>query len=239
MTRDIFSFMVAVLLLTIVLSDSMVVFYETVVMLVVSIVHITLMFLSDVFRQSKIQATLCIIVIIIIWHFDIFIEWDTCCQYSKLFSRNKVAGIVEEQIHPDLTDTREAYNFTRVPGGKCWGKFIWILSYPWELMFLFTIPNVRRTVTKNCAPLCMVMSIIWMSILSYLITWMITVIGESDCLWLKSFNCFNFPYLWHWLGFNLFIPDSIMGMTFLAAAASIPEAITSIILIKKGIITYS
>lgn len=56
MTRDVVSFMVAVLLLTIVVNDSMVVFYETVIMMVVSIVHITLMFLSDVFRQSKVSV---------------------------------------------------------------------------------------------------------------------------------------------------------------------------------------
>lgn len=99
-----------------------------------------------------------------------------CCQYSKLLSK-KVASIAEERINPELTDTKEAYNFRRVPVGKCWDKFLWIISYPWELMYLFTIPNVRRTVTKNCYFLCLLMSILWMSILSYLITWMITVIG--------------------------------------------------------------
>lgn len=159
-----------------------------------------------------------------------------CCQYSKLLSKNKVASILEDRINPDLTDTNQAFDFRRVPGGKCWDKFTWIISYPWELMYLFTIPNVRREVSKNCAPLSLLMSILWMSILSYLITWMITVIGCCFCLFLTNLlYCFCLQLYFTPIGFNLFIPDSIMGMTFLAAAASIPEGITSIILIKKGI----
>lgn len=180
MTRDVCSFMLAVLLLTIVLSDSTVVFYETVIMLIVCIVHITLMFLSDIFRESKFLKLL----LKRHWNYsiDICIEWDMCCQYSKLLSKNKVASILEDRINPDLTDTNQAFDFRRVPGGKCWDKFTWIISYPWELMYLFTIPNVRREVSKNCAPLSLLMSILWMSILSYLITWMITVIGCCFCL---------------------------------------------------------
>lgn len=140
----------------------------------------------------------------------------------------------EERIHPDLLECKEAYLFSRVPAGKCWDKFIWLLSYPWELMYLLTIPNVRRKITKTCAPLCLIMSIIWMSILSYLITWMITVIGKMLMMTQTSTSCIISTYFSLLAGFNLFIPDSIMGMTFLAAAASIPEGITSIILIKKG-----
>lgn len=42
-------------------------------------------------------------------------------------------------------------------------------------------------------------------------------------------------------GDTLMIPDSVMGITFLAAGTSVPEAVSSVIVAKKGnqyFITY-
>lgn len=45
---------------------------------------------------------------------------------------------------------------------------------------------------------------------------------------------------WHWLmiwqfsGDTLKIPDSVMGITFLAAGTSVPEAVSSVIVAKQG-----
>jgi len=57
------------------------------------------------------------------------------------------------------------------------------------------------------------MSIFWLAILSYLIVWMITVIG-----------------------YTLGIPDSLMLITFIAAGTSIPDAYTSMIVVKEGMV---
>lgn len=37
------------------------------------------------------------------------------------------------------------------------------------------------------------------------------------------------------LGDTLMIPDSVMGITFLAAGTSVPEAVSSVIVAKQGI----
>merc|ERR1712223_1692277 len=55
------------------------------------------------------------------------------------------------------------------------------------------------------------MAIIWISIYSYLMVWMITVIG-----------------------FTLGIPDTVMGLTFIAAGVSVPDALSGIAVVKEG-----
>ena len=55
------------------------------------------------------------------------------------------------------------------------------------------------------------MSIVWISIFSYLMVWWATRIGET----------------WN-------IDPAIMGLTFLAAGTSVPDLITSVIVARKG-----
>ena len=59
------------------------------------------------------------------------------------------------------------------------------------------------------------MCIVWIGSLSYVVAWMITVIGDT-----------------------LKIPDSVMGITFLAAGTSVPEAVSSVIVAKRGIYLF-
>lgn len=48
---------------------------------------------------------------------------------------------------------------------------------------------------------------------------------------LKSFHYLIFKFF---LGDTLNIPDSVMGLTFLAAGTSVPEAVSSIIVTNLG-----
>lgn len=43
-----------------------------------------------------------------------------------------------------------------------------------------------------------------------------------------------FPFLYCFAGDTLKIPDSVMGITFLAAGTSVPEAVSSVIVAKRG-----
>ena len=56
-----------------------------------------------------------------------------------------------------------------------------------------------------------VLSVIWISLYSYMMVWMITVIG-----------------------FTLSIPDTVMGLTFIAAGVSVPDALSGIAVVKEG-----
>jgi len=55
------------------------------------------------------------------------------------------------------------------------------------------------------------MCVAWIASTSYLVSWMITIIGDT-----------------------ITIPDSVMGLTFLAAGMSVPEATSSVIVTNQG-----
>lgn len=91
-------------------------------------------------------------------------------------------------------------------GSNCCIWAWWVLKYPAELILAITIPSVRTVY-----PLTIIMSIVWISIISYFVTWFLTIFGH-----------------------NLGIPDSIMGLTILAVGTSVPEVVSSYIVSKKG-----
>lgn len=55
------------------------------------------------------------------------------------------------------------------------------------------------------------MAIVWLCFLTYLMVWMVVVIG-----------------------FTFGIPDSVMGITFLAAGSSVPDAMSSVLVVRQG-----
>lgn len=55
------------------------------------------------------------------------------------------------------------------------------------------------------------MSIVWVMIFSTLMVWWATIFGET-----------------------YYIPDTVMGLTILAAGTSVPDMLTSIVNVKKG-----
>ena len=72
--------------------------------------------------------------------------------------------------------------------GKC---FLWVLSLPLILVMFLTIPDCRRPRWKDWFIFTFIMSICWIGIFSYLMVWMITIVGE---LWSVRFSM-TFDYL--------------------------------------------
>jgi len=109
-----------------------------------------------------------------------------------------------------LKGFREHICTTPEPGSNCCQKTWWGIKYPAELVLACTIPSVRFIFF-----LSMFLSVIWISVISYLLAWFLTIVG-----------------------YNLQIPDSIMGLTILAAGTSVPEVASSYIVSKKGEYIY-
>ena len=80
------------------------------------------------------------------------------------------------------------------------------------LLFYITIPPCCKEKWSEWFLVTFAMSVVWMGSLSYLLVWMVCIIGET-----------------------FEIPDCIMGMTFLAAGSSIPDVMASIIVVRQGI----
>jgi Ca2+/Na+ antiporter len=69
----------------------------------------------------------------------------------------------------------------------------WFIVYPIHYLCRVTMPDVKKDEYKNYYPLTFLVSMVWISFYSYFMVWMITIIG-----------------------FTLGIPDTVMGLTFVA-----------------------
>ncbi|XP_068159264.1 sodium/potassium/calcium exchanger 5 [Drosophila tropicalis] len=85
-------------------------------------------------------------------------------------------------------------------------KVWWAIQYPAVFILACTTPSVRTIYFIS-----MLVAVIWISVISYLVSWFLTIVG-----------------------YNIGIPDSIMGLTVLAAGTSVPEVVSSYIVTKKG-----
>ncbi|XP_026870594.2 sodium/potassium/calcium exchanger 3 isoform X2 [Electrophorus electricus] len=99
----------------------------------------------------------------------------------------------------------------RCPAGKC-SKLKWMLAWPLSLLLFFTVPNCAEPRWERWFMVTFVTSTLWIAGFSYIMVWMVTVIG-----------------------FTLGIPDVIMGITFLAAGTSVPDCMASLIVARQGL----
>lgn len=124
-----------------------------------------------------------------------------------------VEASVDKTKDDDETSQKNAeFSLTKYPSEQSiLRQILWIVTWPIYFIFFLTIPDCEKPRFKKLFPLTFIMCIVWIGSLSYLVAWMITIIGHT-----------------------LRIPDSVMGITFLAAGTSVPEAVSSVIVAKQG-----
>nr|XP_023026399.1 probable sodium/potassium/calcium exchanger CG1090 [Leptinotarsa decemlineata] len=96
-------------------------------------------------------------------------------------------------------------------GAGLYTRATWMLVYPIHWLSRKTMPDCRSEKYRNWYPFTFFVSMVWISFYSYFMVWMITIIG-----------------------YTLGIPDTVMGLTFVAAGVSVPDALSSIAVIKEG-----
>ncbi|XP_037793289.1 probable sodium/potassium/calcium exchanger CG1090 isoform X2 [Penaeus monodon] len=87
----------------------------------------------------------------------------------------------------------------------------WLVKLPLVALHHFTTPDCRRERFRRWYLVTFIMSMLWIAAYSYIMVWMITVIG-----------------------FTLGIPDTVMGLTFIAVGVSVPDALSSLCVAKQG-----
>lgn len=110
-------------------------------------------------------------------------------------SKSKFSLVAEEDLemwHNPPAQDRSRFDY-----------YVWLAKIPCNFVLYHTIPDCTLYPDKYW--LTFIISITWTAIFSYVMVWMVTLIG-----------------------FTLGIPDSIMGITFLAAGTSVPDAYSSI-----------
>ncbi|ETE71466.1 Sodium/potassium/calcium exchanger 5, partial [Ophiophagus hannah] len=90
-------------------------------------------------------------------------------------------------------------------------RILWVLALPIITVLYLTIPDCRKPFWKKWFMLSFFMSAVWISAFTYILVWMVTIVGET-----------------------LRIPETIMGLTLLAAGTSIPDTIASVLVAKRG-----
>ncbi|XP_074108117.1 putative sodium/potassium/calcium exchanger CG1090 isoform X2 [Cotesia typhae] len=109
-------------------------------------------------------------------------------------------------------DQNEVSPLEKPTEGGQWALFKWGLVYPIHYTCRATMPDCRQEKWRSWYPFTFCISMIWISFYSYIMVWMITIIGST-----------------------LGIPDTVMGLTFVAAGVSVPDALSSLAVIKEGL----
>ncbi|KAG7268721.1 hypothetical protein CRUP_022848 [Coryphaenoides rupestris] len=120
-------------------------------------------------------------------------------------------GNVVPEDKPSEEKENETISPFHIPAG-IGSKVKWLISWPLLLILFFTIPNCAKPRWEKFFMLSFILSTVWIAVFSYLMVWMVTIIG-----------------------FTLGIPDVIMGITFLAAGTSVPDCIASLIVARQGL----
>ncbi|KAM4602383.1 sodium/potassium/calcium exchanger 5 [Polymixia lowei] len=90
-------------------------------------------------------------------------------------------------------------------------RIFWVLSLPVIALLFLTVPDCRRRLWRKWFMITFLMSAVWISAFTYVLVWMVTVVGET-----------------------FGIPDTVMGLTLLAAGTSIPDTIASVMVAREG-----
>ncbi|XP_054713844.1 sodium/potassium/calcium exchanger 4-like [Uloborus diversus] len=208
--RDCVVYALTVLTLFLIISDNIVHWWESLTLLIIFFLYIFLMHFNK--RMEKTAQNIeqaC---------------FRSCCFGSGKDERRPLlpvkseSSVKEEEkslMDPDFTKTERETPIEIInedgaasPCRSAWRAVMW----PASLLFRITIPPIGNEGNRCCFPLTFLMSVVWMGSLSYLAVWMVTIIG-----------------------YTLLIPDSVAGLTILAAGASVPDLIATIIVAKNGL----
>ncbi|CAD5121371.1 DgyrCDS9893 [Dimorphilus gyrociliatus] len=200
--RDCSFYTVSIGVLVAVIYDGRVYWYESVLLLCLYLVYIFIMYWNETInswlnRKSRKEKLL--------EEINIGDEEEDTEETDILLVPGK------DDIEADKDSEDDDKHILAPPNHKlklCW----WILTVPISCLLYITVPDCRKKRWKKCFTVTFIMSVVWIGIYSYLLMWMITVIG----------------YTFH-------IPDTIMAIIFLAFGVSMPDAIASWIVVKNGL----
>ncbi|KAJ8960847.1 hypothetical protein NQ318_020144 [Aromia moschata] len=219
LTRDVCIYSIAVSLLVVITWDGKIFWYEALVLFVIYFVYFTVMFQNH--RISKWVKS----------HFQkdevVDLQKDKDGVEVKAEPRPSVisayGSYVEEISKPGYDkeydkaimekheeEKREAQRSVfKAPEGGFKEKFFFYYSWPISVALRYTVPNPK--LHPKMFPLTFLMCIIWIGTNSYMVSWMVTIIG----------SVFR-------------IPDAVLGLSFLAAGSGLPESISMAIISRRG-----
>ncbi|KAK7496335.1 hypothetical protein BaRGS_00012500 [Batillaria attramentaria] len=225
--RDTVFYLLSVLALVIIIEDSKVQWYEAMVMLLMYAVYIGLMYFNRRLEDKAI-ATLA----------DFRNRWNMTDGESQTANKRPLLESSKSQEKTTSGSSIKGGNGAIAPtgdaesgshGGKPedeesqyvspWQvpdhfllRVLWVAMVPVKLVCFLTVPDCRKEgVWRRLYPVTFVTSVVWIAAFTYILVWMITITGDA-----------------------LDIPDTVMGLTLLAAGTSLPDCLASILVVRDG-----
>ncbi|CAF1003843.1 unnamed protein product, partial [Brachionus calyciflorus] len=225
--RDSFFYLLSIFAIIIIIFDDKVYWYEALVLLILYGLYILTLCLDSKVQSWVYSKSFILVKIGLINSdqlnlnsYENMINSLTRNDMTKLTYSNTFSDAFEIQSQRDDlekqfdTDDRiENYNPFELPSSELSlnEKIKFYICWPLFVILFLTIPDCRKVKWQKYYLITFAMSLIWLSIFSYIMVWMITVIG-----------------------YTLFIPDTIMGITLIAFGASVPDALSSLLVAKNG-----
>ncbi|CAN7997527.1 unnamed protein product [Ixodes pacificus] len=125
--------------------------------------------------------------------------------------RRRDSILVSESVCK-LEEQEEQESVWFMPREGSVGQVLWVLFWPVRFLLHFTVPDCRKESLRRWYSLTFILSVVWIGAVSYLTVWMVTIIG-----------------------YTIGIPDSVAGITVLAAGTSVPEVFSSVIVARNGL----
>ncbi|GAB6026816.1 hypothetical protein CHUAL_013421 [Chamberlinius hualienensis] len=125
-------------------------------------------------------------------------------------AENPCNDLLDENQAKVIEHDEDNFSPCKIPDGW-FGRIAYIITYPINLLFFFTVPDCTRKGWERLFPLTFLMSVLYIGSLSYFVAWMVTI-----------------------MGYTIGIPDTVMGITFLAIGTSVPEGYSSVIVCRQG-----
>ncbi|XP_041465072.1 sodium/potassium/calcium exchanger 3-like [Lytechinus variegatus] len=116
----------------------------------------------------------------------------------------------DKESDDDGDDNGEPDSPFKLPRKGC-SRYAHMLALPIIAVFALTIPDCRKKRWQRFYVLTFIIALFWIGVLTYVLVWMVTVLGDT-----------------------IGIPDTVMGLTLLAAGASTPDTMLSIIAARGG-----
>ncbi|XP_043933516.1 sodium/potassium/calcium exchanger 5 [Protopterus annectens] len=220
--RDCVAYAISVAAVIAIISDNTVHWYEAASLLFVYAVYIVVLCfdirISQYFMQKFSPCCACIANALENSEQQPLVEWkERPGSLLPRHSRND-SGIFHEDSYTQLsislhglTDISKEQPSVFAMPEEDFKRIIWVLSLPIIVLLFLTVPDCQRPRWKKWFMLSFLMSAVWISAFTYVLVWMVTVVGET-----------------------LKIPDTVMGLTLLAAGTSIPDTVASVFVAREG-----
>ncbi|KAH0535836.1 sodium/potassium/calcium exchanger 4-like [Cotesia glomerata] len=229
LSRDCIIYIISVSVLVIVMWDARVTWYEAMILMILFTAYFALLFLNKfvikfsknvkeyfsknsslaVKTESKINKEM------LNGSYKPFVHGEMKIEYRKSIQITRKKEVENGICNADAIEKLEEYIEPDTPfvwpSGSFLKKFWFLLTWPAKLILFVTIPDTRYKKFHKWYPITFIMCIMWIAISSYLVSWMMTVVGDT-----------------------LGISDSIMGITLLSAGGNMPELVSIVILSRQG-----